>query len=148
MADITNTTLYDRDFYAWANEQARLIRAGLVSDLDFENLAEEIESMGRSEKRELVSRLKILFMRLLKWKFQPSHRGASWRNSISTARDDLDDILNDSPSLKSHLPAAIATAYKRARRDAADETNLGAAVFPTASPWTFDQITGADFWPD
>lgn len=148
MADITTTTLYDRDFFAWLNEQAGLLRAGRLSELDIENIAEEIESMSRSEKRELVSRLKILIMHLLKWQFQPSHRGASWRNSINTARDDLADLLNDSPSLKSQLPAAMATAYKRARRDASDETQLGSAVFPPACPWTFDQMSDSNFWPD
>jgi len=148
MADITTTTLYDRDFYAWLNEQAGLLRAGRLSELDTQNVAEEIESMGRSEKRELVSRLKILLMHLLKWQFQPSHRGASWRNSINTGRDDFTDLLNDSPSLGSQLPVAMATAYRRARRDAADETQLGSTVFPAVCPWTFDQIADSNFWPD
>ena len=72
-----SNTLYDRDFYAWANEQAALLRAGRLSEADIENIAEEIESMGRSEKRDLVSRLTVVLLHLLKWQFQPSHRSNS-----------------------------------------------------------------------
>ena len=74
-----SNSLYDRDFYAWANQQAALLRAGRLAEADIENIAEEIESMGRSEKRELVSRLVVLLQHLLKWQFQPLFRGASWR---------------------------------------------------------------------
>lgn len=77
-----SNTLYDQDFYAWANQQAALLRAGRLSEADIENIAEEIESMGRGEKRELVNRLTVLLLHLLKWQFQPSHRGNSWRLSI------------------------------------------------------------------
>ena len=73
-----SNSLYDRDFYAWANEQAALLRAGRLTEADIENIAEEIESMGRSEKRELVGRLAILLQHLLKWQFQPGRRSASW----------------------------------------------------------------------
>jgi hypothetical protein len=148
MADITTITQYDRDFYAWLNEQAALLRSGRLAELDIENLAEEIESMGRSEKRELVSRLKILILHLLKWQYQPDRRGASWRSSVYNARDALVDLLSDSPSLKSQLAAAIRTAYPRAVRDAAAETALEAAIFPSSCPWSFTQLSDPDFWPE
>ena len=104
--------------------------------------------MSRSEKRELVSRLKILILHLLKWQYQPDRRGASWRSSVYNARDALADLLNDSPSLKSQLAGAIETAHARAVRDAADETTLPAAAFPKACPWSFTQLSDPDFWPE
>ncbi|SMF71363.1 protein of unknown function DUF29 [Azospirillum oryzae] len=141
-------SLYDRDFYAWANEQAALLRAGKLDAADIAHIAEEIESMGRSEKRELVSRLTILLLQLLKWQFQPSRRGASWEASIANSRDDLVDHLEDNPSLKSRLPDAIEAAYRRARRDAAAETGLSASTFPVACPWPCERIMDVEFWPE
>ena len=79
------TPLYDRDFYAWANEQASLLRKGDLSHADIEHIAEEIESMGKTEKRELISRLTVLLLHLLKWRFQPTLRGKSWRLSIEVS---------------------------------------------------------------
>jgi hypothetical protein len=148
MANITNTALYDRDFYAWLNEQAGLLRDGRLSELDIENVVEEIESLGRAEKRELVSRLKILLTHLLKWQYQMSHRSASWQNSIYNARDDLADLLKDSPSLKPQLGAVIESAYQSAVRQAAAETELAESLFPPTCPWSFAQMIDADFWPE
>jgi hypothetical protein len=145
---MTNQQLHDQDFYAWANEQAALLRAGRLSEADIEHIAEEIESMGKSEKRELVGRLTILLLHLLKWQFQQSLRGISWRTSIDNARDDIGDHLLDNPSLKSLLDASMIAAYRRARRQAAVETGLAQAVFPLSSPWPFDQVMDTDFWPD
>jgi len=131
--------LYDQDFYAWTTEQAALLRAGRASELDWPNIAEEIESMGRSEKRELVSRLTVLLQHLLKWRFQPDRRSTSWRLSIATTRDQLADHLGDNPSLKAKVPEATASAYRYARRYAAIETGLPEATFPIDCPWTFEQ---------
>ena len=100
--------------------------------------------MGRTEKRELVSRLALLPLHPLKWQHQPSWRGSSWTRSIANSRDQLADHLADNPSLKARIPEAIATAY----RDAATETGLDEAGFPIECPWSFDQIMDADFWPD
>lgn len=140
--------LYDRDFYAWANEQAALLRAGKLDAADVEHIAEEIESMGRSEKRELVSRLEVLLLHLLKWQFQPERRGASWEVSIANSRDQLTDHLDDNPSLRPRLPAAMATAYRRTRREARAETGLPEATFPADCPWTFEQMMDDAFWPE
>jgi hypothetical protein len=144
---MSDPTLYDRDFYAWANEQAALLRAGNLSAADIAHIAEEIESMGKTEKRELVSRLTVLLVHLLKWQYQPNLSGNSWRLSIANSRDQLADHLADNPSLKARLPEALASAYRYARRDAARETGMDVAVFPAECPWSFEQIMDADFWP-
>lgn len=140
--------LYDTDFYAWANEQAALLRAGKLSAADIEHIAEEIESMGRSEKRELVNRLTVLLLHLLKWRFQPGRRSASWEATITVQRDDLADHLRDNPSLKAKLDEAVSDAYRKAAILAAGETGLPKATFPAACPWTFTDLLNADFWPE
>ncbi len=140
--------LYDLDFYAWANEQAALLREGKLAQADIEHIAVEIESMGKTEKRELISRLTILLLHLLKWRFQPTMRGKSWRLSVQGQRLDIDAHLNDSPSLKAGLSSAIAYSYRRALIEAERETGLDAATFPAECPWSFDQIMEANFWPE
>ena len=143
-----SNSLYDRDFYAWANEQAALLRAGRLAEADLENIAEEIESMGRSEKRELVSRLRVLLMHLLKWRHQPMLRSKSWSNTIAAQRDDIVDHLADNPSLKDKLPEVLTSAYRKAILDAAAETGIDSSTFPSTCPWTYDQIMDAAFWPE
>lgn len=140
--------LYDRDFYAWSREQVELLRAGRVAEADIEHIAEEIDSMGRTEKRELISRLTVLFLHLLKWRFQPGKRGQSWEASISNQRDDLADHLDDNPSLRPLLPQALASAYRKACREAVAETGLPASTFPETCPWTVDEVLDAGFWPE
>jgi len=139
---------YDRDFYAWTNEQAALLRAGKLSSADVQNIAEEIESMGRAEKRELVSRLTALLLHLLKWQFQPMMRGRSWRLSIDGQRLDLEEHLKDNPSLKAHLEPSIKQAYRRALIEAERETGLARETFPTECPYSFEAMMRDDFWPD
>ena len=141
-------SLYERDFYAWANEQASLLRAGRVSEADIENIAEEIESMGRSEKRELTNRLKVLLTHLLKWRYQPMLRCKSWSNTIAVQRDDVADHLADNPSLKDKVPAELSSAYRKAILTAASETGFDSTTFPRACPWTYEQIMDAAFWPE
>ena len=142
-----SANLYERDFYAWANEQATLLRAGNLSAADIAHIAEEIESMGRTEKRELVSRLAVLLTHLLKWQFQSERRGMSWRATIRNQRRDLADHLVDNPSLKARLPEALSGAYERAIDAAAGETNLDPGIFPAACPWSFERIMDSEFWP-
>jgi predicted nucleic acid-binding Zn-ribbon protein len=141
-------SLYDRDFYAWANEQAALLRAGRLAEADIENIAEEIESMGRSEKRELVSRLTVLLQHLLKWQFQPGRRSVSWRLSIENTRLQLEDHLKDNPSLKSRLDEAMRSSYLRAVNEAVAETGFVRGTFPDDCPYTFERAINADFWPE
>jgi Domain of unknown function DUF29 len=143
-----SNSLYERDFYAWANEQAALLRAGRLTEADLENIAEEIESMGRSEKRELVSRLKVVLTHLLKCRHQPMLRCKSWSNTIAIQRDDLADHMADNPSLKDKLPEALSSAYRKAILAAGPETGFDTAIFPSACPWTYEQIMDTAFWPE
>lgn len=140
--------LYDKDFYAWANEQAALLRSGQLLAADIEHIAEEIESMGKTEKRELVSRLTVLLSHLLKWRFQPERRGPSWEGTIHIQRRDLADHLGDNPSLKAKLAEAISASYDRAIYAAAGETNLPRSTFPNECPWDWAQIMDVNFWPE
>jgi hypothetical protein len=140
-------TGYETDFYSWAMTQSALLRAGKLADADIENIAEEIESMGRSEKRELVNRLSVLLMHLLKWQAQSAGRCTSWRLTIEEQRSRLVSHLADNPSLKSSLPASVADGHRLARLGAARETGLELASFPADCPWTYAQITDPDFWP-
>ena len=139
--------LYERDFYSWANEQAALLRAGRLSDADIANIAEEIESMGRSERRELTNRLAVLLAHLLKWQFQPERRGRSWRTTIVEQRLRAGRVFSDNPGLRQHLPAIEAAAYREAVQIASRETDLPDETFPAACPWTFEQATDDSFWP-
>lgn len=141
-------SLYDADFYAWTQQQAVLLRAGRFGEADIANIVEEIETLGRSEKRELVSRLTVLLMHLLKWQFQPELRGTSWRLTIQGQRLELTDHMGDNPSLKSQLIVAIESSYRRARIEAAKETGLGLSEFPPSCPWAYDDIRNDDFWPE
>ena len=141
-------SLYETDYYAWSNQQAALLRAGQLSDADVENIAEEIESMGKSEKRELVSRLQVLLLHLLKWQFQPNLQGASWRASVVTQRYRIEDHLTDNPSLRSQLPEIVSRAYRGAVSDATLETGLLEKTFPASCPWTFSQMSDTAFWPE
>ena len=140
-------TLYDRDFYAWANQQAALLRAGQLSAADIEHIAEEIESMGRSEQQQLESRLTVLLLHLLKWQFQPNLRGNSWRLTIKEQRSRVARHLRKNPSLQAVLGETIADAYGDATLEAERETGLPDTTFPTACPWAFEQIAAEDFWP-
>ena len=144
----TNTELYEQDFYAWTQTTADMIRAGKWSDLDREALAEEIESLGKSQLRELGSRLDVLVLHLLKWCYQPLEQSGSWRSTIRTQRRELRRLLQQNPSLRPLVPDAVADGYPDARLDAGDETGLPLATFPATCPWTPEQVLDADFWPE
>ena len=141
------STQYETDFYGWTLEQAELLRSGRLSELDLANLTEEMENMGRSEKRELESRLTVLLHHLLKWQFQPALRGPSWRLTIEEQRKMLAQHLRDNPSLKSRLDQALADAYGTARIRAERETGLPRETFPATCPWPFARLADADFLP-
>lgn len=104
--------------------------------------------MGKTEKRELVSRLTVLLLHLLRWRFQPARRGNSWKRSITNSREQLADHLVDNPSLNALLPEAMARAFRYARREVADETGLDEEAFPAICPWPFERIVDEGFWPD
>lgn len=141
-----NRHRYEDDVVLWAEEQAALLRAGETSALDLENLAEEIESLGRSEKRELDNRLTVLIQHLLKYQYQPEHRSASWRGTIREQRRCLELVLRDNPSLRRLLPAILPEAAAEAREKAADETGL--FNLPRTCPFTLEQILDRSWLPD
>lgn len=145
---IEQTNDYDADFYGWIQDQAAKLKAGQLNALDVANLAEEIESMGRSEKRSLISHFTVLYLHLLKWQYQSERRGNSWRFSIANARGDIEDILADSPSLKPALPDLIGRAYRRARLEASGETGIFIENFPDQCPWSIDQSLDSAFLPN
>jgi Domain of unknown function DUF29 len=130
-------SLHDNDFYAWSLEQAALLRAGRVGEADLASIAEEVESMGKTEKRALVSRLTVLLLHLLKWERQPTGRGNSRRLSIANARDEIADLLDDNPSVKPIIDDVMTSAYRYARRKAAIETDMSEDTFPAQCPWSF-----------
>lgn len=101
------TTLYDQDFYAWTQQQAELLRSGTWERLDIDNLVEEIESLGRQQRQELENRLGVLLGHLLKWRFQPDMRSRSRTATIREQRQQIQDLLDDNPSLKPYLQEAI-----------------------------------------
>ena len=139
--------LYETDFYAWANEQAKLLREGRLEEADLAHIIEEIESLGRTEKRELVSRLTVLLMHMLKWAYQPDRRSRSWELTIIEQRRQLYRHLRDNPSLKAMLPEALDDAYGDATLEAERETGLAQTTFPEVCPWRFEQIADEAFWP-
>jgi len=143
-----NTNLYEKDFYAWTIKNAELMRQGKLSEIDIENIAEELESMGRSEKRQLINRLAVLVAHLLKWKFQPGLRSRSWEYTIKEQRRKVISLLKDSPSLKQDHIQMFAEAYEDAVLIAAKETGIDETDFPKTCPYSFQQAISNDFWPD
>ena len=139
---------YDRDFYAWATEQAALLRAGRLAEADVQHIAEEIETLGRGEKRELISRLAVLLLHLLKWAYQPERRGKSWRLTIEEQRRQLSRHLRDNPSLRASQDEAMADAYGDAVLRAERETDLPRDLFPWSCPYSFEQAMDDGFWPE
>ena len=143
-----HSTLYDRDYAAWLFETAALLRAGKLDEIDIANLAEELEDMGRSEKRAVRSNLEVLLRHLLKYQYQPQLRSNSWRFTILEHRDRLADAFRDSPSLKPYYASIFVDAYQRARQKAAVETGLPLEIFPVESPFTPEATLNPDFLPD
>ncbi len=141
-------TAYDTDIVAWSLEQARLLRSGRFDALDIEHIADEIEDVGKSEQRELESRMAVLVAHLLKWKYQPERRGNSWRRTIIAQRKDIAYHLEEAPSLKAKLtdPRWFDVTWTKALAQASTETDLD--VFPEVCPWTMAEILGEEFWPD
>lgn len=140
-------TLYQRDFHAWLENQAAKLRARSHNDIDWENLAEEIESVGRSQKRELRSRLERLVQHLLKWQFQPGRRSESWRITIGEQRTFIEGLLKDSPSLKRFPAEIFADAYESGKQEAIDETGMLPSAFPGEPPFSLEQALDRRFLP-
>ena len=138
---------YDKDFYAWTMHNAQLLRQGKLSEIDIENVAEEIESMGKSDKWQLINRLAVLIAHLLKWQCQPERRGNSWLAIIKEQRLRVKRLLGESPSLKHELSLKLADAYELAVLKAMKETNLPEKSFVKDCPFTLDQCLRDNFFP-
>ena len=144
----TKTDLYEQDFLAWTEDQAEALRTKQAGALDWENLLEEVESMGRNERNAMESRLSLLLTHLMKWQWQPEKRGKSWIQTIREQRKAIRKILKNSASLRSHVPEMLAEAWAEARDDAAFETELPLSIFPETCPWSLDTQVLADWMPE
>ena len=144
----SNQSLYDQDFHAWTEQQVRLLRSGLIADADLVHIAEEIETLGASERRELENRLKVLLQHLLKWRYQPEARSSGWIGTINEQRDQIDTLLRQSPSIRQLVPEYLGYAYPKARRSAALETGLEREAFPEACPFAEQQVLDPEFLPN
>ncbi len=142
-----NTHLHDHDFYAWTRHQSQLLRTGQFEELDVIHLIEEMEDMGGNIRRQLASRLEVLLMHLLKWKYQPNLSGKSWFLTIAEQRRRIAKLLRKNPSLQAELDETLADAYEDARYSAMLETGLNLETFPERCPFTLAQTLAEEFFP-
>ena len=143
-----SANLYEKDFYAWTQEQAGLVKSGAFNKLDITHLYEEIEDMGNRHADEIESRLAVLLMHLLKWEYQPGHKTKSWYTTIVEQRSRINLRLKKMPSLKTKLPDLFIDAYEMAVKDACAETGMIRGVFPDQSKWSLNQVLDEDFFPN
>lgn len=137
---------YDKDFYAWTMHNAELIRKKRFSEMDCEHIAEEIEEMGKSNKRALASRLEVLIAHLLKWQFQSHQRCNSWSATIREQRLKIRKLLQQNPSLEKELIGIFSDSYEDAILIAVQETNLPDDTFPKRCPYSLEQVMNENFF--
>jgi hypothetical protein len=148
MAPPRNAPTYEQDFVAWLDDQARHARRGAVDALDLENIAEELEGMARSDRREIRNRLTVLLAHLLKYLLQPRRRSSGWRGTIGEQRIRIKSVIEDSPSLRSYPGGAVlAECYAGARIQAALETGLQESAFPDLCPFDLDNVLDLGWLP-
>jgi len=148
MSNTPLSLLYEQDAYTWALRNAELIRSQRFNEVDWEHVAEEIEAVGKSEWRELESRLIVLLAHLLKWQYQPERRGRSWRATIKEQRQRIDRILATNPGLKPHLDTIVRDAFATGLLVASRETDLDESSFPDLCPYGVEKILDNAFWPE
>ena len=141
-------SLYDTDYSLWLEKTAQLLRNGQINELDLPNLAEEIEDMGKREKRAVENNVEILLMHLLKYQYQPEKRSNSWKYTIFEHRDRLEKAFRDSPSLKPYSQEIFEQCYSKARQRAAIETGIEIDIFPVESPFTVEQTLNPNYLPE
>jgi hypothetical protein len=144
---VLTQNLYETDFYAWIQEQTKLLKHQQWSQLDLPNLIEEIESLGKQQRAELRNRLKVLIGHLLKWEYQPERRSRSWLMTIRVQRRDTQELLEENPSLKPYLEEALQKIYESGRDLAVGETNLPLKTFPENCSYTLEEIFRDGFYP-
>jgi Domain of unknown function DUF29 len=138
------TKLYDRDFSLWIDTTVEQLKHKNLDNIDWENLIEEIESLGKSEKNALKSNLRILLMHLLKWEYQQDRRSNSWSYTITEHNIRIDNAFQDSPSLKSYFADIFDNCYQDARKLAAKETGLDINIFPVSCPFSQEDVLNSD----
>lgn len=143
------TSLYETDFYAWTQQTADLLKTQQYEQVDWNNVVEEIEELGTNKRDHLISSLKVLIAHLLKWQYQSEKRSKSWDDTIFRERENVEEYLEDMPSLKQFLnsPEWVAKAYTRAKRIAGRETGLGEKTFPESCPYTIEHLRDFDYLP-
>jgi len=141
-------TTYTTDFNEWVQQTAQLLRSRRWQDLDLQHLIEEVEDLGKSERRGVASQLTRLLLHLLKWQYEPQRRSDSWLDSITDARTQIDLAIEDSPSLRSYPEAQLKQSYQRARRQAAKQTEMPLEVFPENCPYALDLVLDEDWLPE
>ena len=139
---------YAGDFFAWTQDQGRRLRDLHPNSIDWENVAEEVESLGKSQRSEIRSCLIVAPIHLLKWAYQPQNRTNSWRASLTGARNEILGELSESPSLRRYPGEMLDRQYSVARLAASGETGLPLETFPEACPYAIEQVLDSDFWPD
>lgn len=139
---------YEEDFYGWITDNIGFLKQKRFGEMDIEHLIEELEDMGNNKKHALISRLAQLIFHLLKWQYQPDFRGRSWEGSIKMQRMELEELLQDSPSLKSKVTDGFPIAYKKAQLMIQKETPIDLKLLPQNCPYTFEQCLDDGFYPE
>jgi hypothetical protein len=141
--------LYERDYYTWALRQARALKEHRLEELDWENLADEVEGLAKTERRELRSRLGVLLEHLIKWQFEPQRRTRSWRATVAVQRVEIRQHLDENPGLRPSIPDVLADAYEAGRTKISIRFLRSSDPQPPRScPWTFEQVMDEQFWPE
>ena len=142
-------TNYETDVVAWANEQAGFVRSGRFDQLDLEHIAEEIEDVGKSEQRELASRMAVLLAHLLKWEHQPARRSKSWQYTLTTQRKEVAYVISEAPSLRTKFSDErwLDIVWSKAKSQAESETGLDIDTFPEVCPWPISDVLSEGWLP-
>ncbi len=138
---------YLADFNSWIDQTAQLLRERRWHEIDVEHLIEQVEDLGKSERRGIASQLTRLLLHLLKWQYQPQRRSDSWLDSITDARTQIELAIEDSPSLKNYPAEQLEESYQRARRQAAKQTSVQVSVFPEECPYPLELLLDEDWLP-
>jgi hypothetical protein len=147
MAGPGNAPSYEDDFVAWLEDQAQRARRGETESLDLENIAEELEGMARSDRREIRNRLTVLLTHLLKYQYQPRRRSSAWLGTIGEQRSRIATVIDDSPSLRSFPHSVLDRCYVEARSRAAIETRLSERDFPERCPFPLEDVFNLGWLP-
>jgi hypothetical protein len=139
---------YKADFNLWIEQTAQLLRSYRWQEVDVEHLIEEVEGLGKSERRSIASQLTRLLLHLLKWQYQPQRRSDSWLDSITDSRTQIELVIEDSPSLKNYPTEQLEDSYQKARRQAAKQTGILVSLFPEECPYSLELVLDENWLPE